>query len=417
MNKFDTFFRRETSNYIALFAAILFLSCNTLPILRLLTGGFVMAGFAFFWFVLITINDFKGQAKNLLRNLFYGIWLIILCCYFVLKIEPNLSNQLMTYGSVFFVLLIAGYYTFSDNETARKIIFYTQFTNLLITSIYSIVYIVLINRDAARILATTWRPNDLLISGVGGYGFVYAIVGLTPALIMFASDLVWKLKVICYALVVILMFTIYYASYAMAYILLIAFIMISIYITNFKRKISIFSRVLLISVPIIALGLVWILLSMPQVVPNLYIQTRLIEIKDVITGKQLNDSADIMIRTNLYIKSIKGILKYPFTGCVPFHMNEYGNLVGYDMQWLNLLARYGIILGFFPIVTIYHNVKLYMVLLEKTSRKYMLLFVIYFTILGFLNTNFVAIIMIVAFIIIPNIHYIKTFDDKLNKHS
>lgn len=109
----------------------------------------------------------------------------------------------------------------------------------------------------------------------------------------------------------------------------------------------------------------------------------------------------------MYIKSIKGILKYPLTGCVPFHVEEYGDLVGCDMQWLNLFARYGIILGFFPIITIYHNIRLHMSILDTNSKKSMLLFAVYFTLFGFLNTNLVGAIVIVPFIIIPYARYAR----------
>lgn len=413
--KIEVLLKSSLLNKISLISAIAFLSCYTLPLLRVIINGYCMLILAFVWTILTLFLDFKAQTRNIKGNILYGIWLFILCVYFIMGRESKLSIQLIIYGAIFFIFLIADYYILSEDNNACRIILYSQLICLSITAIYSLFYLIFVNKDAARILATNRTIIDSFMIGVGGYGFVYATVGLVPAIIIFASDLNKRFKVISYAFVGLMLVAIYFSYYAMAYMFVILLIIAALYIVYLKKECTKKSIIILIAGPIIAIIAALFLINNPMVVSNIYMQERLVQIKDIFSGKQLASDTNTVIRLNNYITSLDGIVKYPFTGCVPLHSEEYNMLVGGHTQWLDLIARYGIILGCLPIFFIFKKFNFYMARLDSTNKKSMLLFCVYFILLGFFNPNFIEIIFIVLFVIIPNLKYVTDDANLYNK--
>lgn len=262
----------------------------------------------------------------------------------------------------------------------------------------------------ARIITTesaAKRSLDTLPVGVGGYEFFYALV---PIILLFFYLFITykKYRLLNLILTIILTVILIKASFTMAILFTLGFMMTFVLLRIIKRYWFIVFFFITGLIVLFAQGvLVNILnkIAYTDGVPDV-ISVRFIELSSFLTGNHIS-GGDLDVRLELYTSSIKAFLHNFFVGTsIPFNANY---TAGGHSTWLDLLANYGLVAIPFLlfIFTIYKHIKNN---LKREFNLFIKIYWLYFVCLGFVNTLFFPAIFVSWFLFIP--FFIMAYSDR-----
>ena len=264
-----------------------------------------------------------------------GFWvLMIASCSVPLLINRNISEIVslfinMTHFLIWPLLLVLSIKIFSANKLRSFAIF--SLIIILISSLATL-RILFTDINASRLLAGAADEATRMqyyTRGVGGYGYIYGIVFLNAALLMWQKNIKnqW-MRLFVIAVIIVNYITILYSSYTIASILSIALFVIALYSSS-KRSTSFLIFAALALLMVLFNGYVLELLkTLSDDIGLEYVSLHLQQLIEV--GE--SDSLENIRRVSLYSISIKSFLRNPLLGS-----GETGD----HSQILDGFAKYG----------------------------------------------------------------------------
>lgn len=343
--------------------------------------------------------------KPSLKTYSIYLWIIGYMVFYFFGYTSGFEVYIFNYIRIAFSILLINYYIELKN--------YSTLNRLAIISIFIICFVcittikaLLIDKNAARLLSTGVESLTENIQGiVGSFGFIYGLVFICITIIgCFAENIIIKHKAIWIIILVLMLFTIYEASFMIALIVLFVISLLIVLKINKLRDFLILCLavllILLVCSPIISN----ILLFLSRNVKGFELSMRVYELSQFITSGNTENAVDMGKRLSLYSISVKSFLSNPLLGV--------GGFYGYDSAYFGIgghsglldeLARYGI-LGTLPLfIGLIENMKyVYKKLITKKKIIYLKCMIGFF-ILGFINTVFFVPLIIIVFFVAPAI--------------
>lgn len=308
-----------------------------------------------------------------------------------------------------FVVNGISYIEYPNSKFNKRVMWFSLIL-LVITSITTIT-VLLVDENASRILTSSSSEDGLKLLykklNVGSFRFVYGLVIIIPIIVYYLRSKRNLLeRVILLLITALFVYVVLLSNFTTALILLfLDFGIILITCLNLKSKTSFFtvSFIVIVFVPFF---LTFFLDFMIGMTDSLYSQGKLTGIMDVIHGEGSYD--DTTTRGRLFITSLKSFLESPLWGVGAWYSQAYYRIVGQHAQFVDDLARYGLI-GFVPLMSffVFGVKKVYYAFNEKFffNRKVLGPIVVYVA-LGFLDPIYNEGMLASMFIVVPVINYL-----------
>ena len=377
-----------------------------IPVFAYYTSGtlfrFLYAGVIIIWF----ITGLKNLSKNMLVPLFSMFcFLVIIFIYYSIGYG---DIRILDFISYILVLSIG----INSTVYIRKLSFYRKnkikkyVMILIFITLCTTVNVLLKNSNAARLLTSSSTNIEIVTmlekENVASFDFIYGIVIFLPVLFYSIFFCKKKLAKIFYLIVLFLvLLCIFKANFTTAYILFLIEIVLYLF---FSSK-SFFGKILtiLLFVIILLFGKQIIIFYLNFLIDNttsILSQQKLIEIINIFKGE--GNISQATSRMNLILQNIDSFIEKPILGQGAYYNAEAFKYIGRHSQFLDELARYGLLGGgflFYFLFSCFYQI--YDKINNKNYRRIYVISTIIFFMLGFLNPIFNNGILMFYFIVVP----------------
>ena len=225
-----------------------------------------------------------------------------------------------------------------SSEVKRKLLLI--FVILLAVSVASTLSVFITDSNAASLLAGAASDSTreaYYSKGVGGYGFVYGCVFLIFGIVIWTSREESKaLKVLLWAMIVLMLVMIVYSSYTIALLLSIIVLMLAVY-SKSKRKDA--TAIFALVVVAVVLLMVPILNLIHELASRLELEWIVNRTSQLLNAEESGGFTELR-RMQLYKTSLDTFINNPLLG---------GNRIGGHSMVLDHLGQYGLFGGLFCI--------------------------------------------------------------------
>jgi hypothetical protein len=357
--------------------------------------GYIL--FCLGWFLATLAHDFKFLFTFLNHSKYWLLWGAILLLYFFLNYGGEMETQLLSFIMILPIISIFSFCEYKRAYRLEKILFNVLIIGLIITSIITIRFLI---QDplASRVIAIAEGNSFYSMKGVGGFSFVYSLVLLCP--VLFYSFIYTKSGNRWLYLLISCLFgiTVIAASYAIANIVMFMLLVVPIVFNkkNILPVTIVFIIVLLAGKFLLSFAYDYILS-----IENTIIRIRFLELYNFALFNEVQASSDISLRLSTYTGSFIKFISNPIFGVGAF-FGTSGEVVGIGghSEWLDLLARFGIV-GSLPLLlfisSILKNIKSS---LQKKTRPIYIIILFYFLLLGLVNP-FLGLVSMTTIFLLP----------------
>lgn len=340
----------------------------------------------------------------IVKNSYFYIFFIIIIIIRVVSVTSIVPysffspHRLMSQFSLMLVYYIFGlWHQNYSNDSLNKGLLKSFFVAFFISTLISLYYLIG-NQYAIR------QSFNYSYFAIGDFNLVYTAVCIVSMLIflMFEKQINSKgVILLIFGSVLILR-----ASYMTAIMLLIFLIGISIFV-KYRKKPHAFTFLLIVFLALLLFGLdiganiIYAIASVDLF--STAINLRLYDIYYTLSGSGLTEASSILARFELSSVSWNSFLENLFIG-IPY--SQYGqNTVGSHTQWIDNLARFGI-LGNFVLYAhlIYWYLQGLKVSQERISKGAHIIAWSVFFLLGMVNNNMLGGLFVCMFFVGRNIH-------------
>ncbi|WP_312470577.1 hypothetical protein [Neobacillus sp.] len=397
---------------------------STWVLLPQVTGNSGFYYFAFFFLIWLFLSSFNSNLTKVNIRLFQIVLFVLYSVMLEVFGKGNslLYPKLVSVGTFFIGALIYNYYI---KKKEYKFLAFLCLINLLFMAYTAIntIKVLSINPYLSRGLSSQNDVYiDLLKLGITGYGYIYGLVLLAPCLLLFilgSKSLGKKRLFLLWGLFGVFTLVILKASFTIAVI----FFMLNIILTwsiSGRKRFIIVCMLLLAFILIPKENLANIITNEVNTIDNYEYKMRILSISDFLfKGGSLGESGDT--RLWLYHLSYKTFVNNPLIGVGSY----YGDVaqmvtqgIGGHSEWLDLLARYGLI-GSFPVFLfffttlkfIYNNMFQY-----SYYKKVIWIMTLFIVMLGSINPILSAPELgYTLFLIVPSLPYLNLLNKNTDK--
>ena len=412
------------TDYIVLFLSIFIIewfNSGWFSIIMNRIPGMIKYGFLIIWLFLCLVT--QKERKDLFDKL---VFLLLFIAYmytvqgmaqfqrYVDVIDVYLKNFM--YFGICFVMY--WYYADESRKSFAKIIIVYLVSETIVIALSTYLQLQ-INPDAARLYTARLKYaenlEDVNLNLFGSFNFFYGIIPFMLFLVYCAKQRL-KSKGLCLVLFAVLYFIAVAASFSTILLVTIIFILIMFVHTakiSNAQKFAIYAFILGISMVLKGpIAYVFLELSKLEGLSDI-VRTRAIEIYQAMSGI-VNDDSGLVLRLDLYLKSIRAFFKSPILGIV-ISSNLY--LTGGHSTFQDLLAYFGLL----NILFYLYLKKVFQYIYENTKpalKRFVSLYVACYIVLCLLNPMISAQISIYWFVLIPLLcKYTKLNGDKNENNS
>ena len=330
---------------IALIIIIIYLSWYILPIFRYYFNGtnanIIMFILLLIW-IIIMIFSFKKQ-EIVVHKWFLGIIVLLLFYFIDLFLRDSNISEFIKLGIMFWFPAVV-YYLYYLNNDSKSIVtlYYFSIVCIIITLIPTLIELIN-NISSIREMAyyASLNLEEQLIKSsynVGNFAFIYGLVFVS---LMFYNRVKYrsKYRIVFILLTILSIICVLRASFTIALILLLIEMII------YKSKLSknvIKNIIIALIIFIVLINLSTILYSLSNVISNDKIKERIIEFSTFLNSG--NMSGDLQERVKLYNLSFSTFLSHPLFGIGGYYYVP-SIPIGYHSQFIDDIARYGILFG------------------------------------------------------------------------
>ncbi len=395
--------KHENINVICL---IYLITWAFVPVFAYYTSGTI---FRILYAAIVIIWFFTGLENIIKKNVYPVIgmflFLFIMFIYYMIGYGDLSLLDFINYILLLSIGINSTLYINRLSFRTKKIVKRYILTCISVTVITTL-GVLYTNPVAVRLLTSTSTANQVITtlekSNVGSFDFIYGLVIVLPVLTYVASQKKEKTKKIFY--LVLIMFSIlciFKSNFTTAYILLV----IDILLYLFFKSDSIFGKItsvlLLIIFSIFGKDILgWYFNMLLENTTSIWSKTKLLNIINIINGNgTLSATTD---RVELILRDVYSFIDSPFIGKGAFYSVGSSIYIGQHSQFLDELARYGL-LGVIPLsYFIYSCIRQILTSInDKLMRNKFLIATVVFLMLGFLNPIFNDGILFFYFIVIP----------------
>lgn len=333
-----------------------------------------------------------------------GSYMLIMYLYVILK-YGNLTVLVSFRYILLFAFGVNGIYYIEqpDRSFAKKILLVS--VSLIILTAITTFLVLMVDGNAARTLTSSSSSQALTLAykklNVCSYGFIYGVVIIIPMLIFYSlpqkklviNALIWSIIVFFTSVVIMSNFT------TALMLLFVDFVLVLLIGRGQKSNFS-FLISLVILVFVVPTIFVLFLNFMSQMSESIYAQSKLESILGIISGQKSYASATS--RHDLFMISLNSFSESPLWGIGAWY-GSGSPYIGQHAQFIDDLARYGL-LGFIPLIgfVLYGMKSIYNASYGKHFyNKKVLISIIIFLALGFMNPIYDSDLLASVFIVVP----------------
>ena len=343
---------------------------------------------------------FLGRKKMVLS---VYLWLFVSILLYMTQNQYMSSYAIKNIIRIAFNILIFGYYFYEGNrKTIKKmcIIALITITIIMINTISNLIKY----PNLSRILATE-NPEKyegyINIKGIGSYGFIYGIVflGITFCCTLKLQKITIKNKLFILIYIFIILMTLIYAQFTISIILTVLGITLNILNVGNLKKLVLIAIILILAISSFNSIIVQILDTLADNVEQYELSQRIIEIRNFIENKNIDNSSDLESRITRYNMSFR-------TFCQDFLGLDKGKKIGGHSQILDEYAKYGVVIATITFLPIIMYMKwIYKVLNSKRMKKIWYINCVIYFLLSLINTSMFIVTMILLLFCVPSILY------------
>lgn len=393
-------FRINILEKFQLFLTLLILLWLGTPIISAIPffRAYLFLMICFLWFFLANVLHKHFLVIVISNSKWFLLWFLVLLIWLVTENNSRLSNMIVNFIYMLFLYIIYLYYLFLDNEKGKKVLVWTILLSFALTALITI-FAIKDNPLLSKLISTA--DSGIQRSGVGSFHFIYAIAIICSCILSYFKEISLSKKILLSFIVCLYIYTVFSAGFVIAILLFIATLFLVLVPINKYYIILIFlfiSSTIILNKETISL---WIY-NFADFFNNDIISGRLKDISYFILGQNLDEFSSVGNRWQGLILSFNTFIKNPFTGVGAFYdLDHISRGVGGHSQWLDDLARYGI-LGVLPFWLFLFSVyKQSMMFYNTFNLKVNRIFWLYILMLGFINPIFGNQLNITMFILIP----------------
>ena len=394
-------FKRKIINLMCLFYILIW---TLVPAFSVHTNrGMFRILFAIIVFMWI-LTAFENLPKRLLLNLIMlaGVFFVIMGLYAFLHYGDlgfyDVVNYVLLFG---FALNSVLYYKIDSKKLDRRIIVASLFF-VAVTSLTTVKGL-LTNVNAARMLtssSTDVNATELLRGqNIGAFDFIYGLVIIFPVLICAFRKTRKKLYKVCVLLMTILIVVcVVRANFTTALLLIFIGFWLPFIFSSEKNVIG---KLLIISIIAIVLPILFplFLKTMYNITTSTLAKEKIMAIFLYMNGS--GNAGDVTSRVSLFKLSISSFLHNPIWGVGGYYRTTTASYIGKHAQFIDDLARYGIIGGIPLISFVIYSIK-NSIYVKKNGTLFKSSFfpsLIIFCLLGFLNPIYNYGVLVCFFIV------------------
>lgn len=407
----------EKKYFIELLASIPFVILTFLS-LKVSNNIYYLFFSIFLWIFFILLSSTREFTRVIdIKYIFLWIFYIYILVFSFNTEGINSIKLIFTYCINLMPIVMFDFYFRGIHPKARKWIINSLFLifNLLIIYL-SIINLYYLDKNPmiARYL-TSYNPStaigefgrDLPKAIGGGFNFVYGLIFIPPICIYILCNLKRnkKIKLVCSISCVFILYVIYRMNFATAFLLSVCFCIYTI-ISRFVKPIHIFFIIILGGIIIYMLFpyLDVFFNSLANIFPEKTIlNERLNQIAEIFIGS--NNESSIRYRLLNIEKSINTFYNHILIGksyTVGFDFRGEAEFIGQHNEWLDILARYGVIGGGSLVSFIVLSLKDLRYTFKRTPfARLVNITIIILIILGFLNPILGTTVLLIVYIYVP----------------
>lgn len=354
--------------------------------------------FSFIPFLLLCLGVLLSGKQNNVWNIFISLFLIMI---YNILIYFGQWMEMTSFASKMWALIIGWssvpmticLIDIHDKFFYKRILFFL----LLIATITSITTIIQLYKEpmASRYLATgrfDLYDLDLYIkNNTGGYGFIYSLVLLMPALIYLFKKRVYN-RVFLLLIIILFYYCIIVSQYTIGIVL--AVMCLPLFIVKLKNTKFLIIVILIMPLILLLKNQIGNLLISLSDTPNLYfVSVRLKQLASLLQGTDMEGSHDRLI---LYRLSIDAFLKSPLLGRLSFIFEKQP--IGRHSEFLDLMGSNGLLgIGVFIILFIFSFKTIFRSKNIKHNVFFLYNILLYF-VLGLINTIHLPMMFTIFFV-------------------
>lgn len=262
------------------------------------------------------------------------------------------------------------------------------------------------NPVAARLLTSSSTESQiadaLKKSNVGAFDFIYGLVIVLPVLVYVATQKKEKIKKIMYIILIVLsLICIFKSNFTIAYILFVVDIILYLFFQSNSIWGKIISETLLLIFLLFGKKIIEIYIEfLIGNTTSIWSKIKLESIMNILNGE--GSLSETTSRISLLLRDINSFFSSPILGKGAFYGVGSSDFIGQHSQFLDELARYGLLGGILLFYFIYICIKrIWKSIEDKVLKNKYLITTIVFIMLGFLNPIFNGGILFFYFIVIP----------------
>jgi hypothetical protein len=361
-----------------------------------------------FWIIISILKTPKFIDVLVGNSLFLLIWVIGLI------IRSIIGGIGLSYELIYAITLLMVYYIFlyyKDKDTQyKKLIFYTVIAGYLITGIFTIYYLS-IDSDLVRYAGAGLTTKDSYLNEygfalkyIGSWDYIYSLVGtVLTCLYIIKMNRKTNISKVFSFMFLFFIYIVFNASLSTAVLLLLLGLILMLMPNKGYSKILYIVLILVFTVVLIP-AMEWIIRIISININNDAYLYKLNEALKIFSGEYTSFS-QFYGRTDLIINSLQTFISNPMLGVYgmyPYNYISHHSVVSGHSQWIDDLARYGVVFCLFFFIGVFKISKKLIYYTENDYHsKLVKIVVAYLFILGFLNPALLIHNYLLLFIIVP----------------